>query len=99
MLDPRTGNYTDFISLKGIDKTFHPVGIKFNLKGDAMYIASFGKVEIRTSTPAGGSGTPGLAFGAGMYPFATIHAVVWAYPNTGVIWKVTKIGSLLCHHR
>jgi glucose/arabinose dehydrogenase len=93
MLDPHTGNYTDFISLNRIDKTFHPIGIKFNLKGDAMYIASFGKVEIRTSTPAGGSGTPGLAFGAGLYPFATIHAVVWAYPNTGVIWKVTKIGN------
>jgi hypothetical protein len=68
MLDPGTGNYTDFISLNRIDKTFHPIGIKFNLKGDAMYIASFGKVEIRTSTPAAGSGTPGLAFGAGLYP-------------------------------
>jgi hypothetical protein len=28
-----------------------------------------------------------------LYPFGSIHATVWAYPNTGVVWKVTKIGS------
>jgi hypothetical protein len=50
-------------------------------------------VEIRTSNPASGSGTDKLAFGAGLYPFASIHATVWSYANTGVIWKVTKIGG------
>ena len=93
MIDPRSGNHTDFVSLKRIDKRFHPTGIKFDLKGDAMYIADFGKVEVRTSNPAGGSGTDKLAFGAGLYPFASIHATVWSYANTGVIWKVTKIGG------
>jgi glucose/arabinose dehydrogenase len=93
MLDPRTGKYTDFVSLKRIDKRFHPTGVKFDLKGDAMYIADFGKVEIRTSSPAGNSGTDKLAFGAGLYPFASIHATVWPYANTGVIWKVTKLGG------
>jgi len=58
-----------------------------------MYIADFGKVEIRTSNPASRSGTDKLAFGAGLYPFASIHATVWSYANTGVIWKVTKIGG------
>jgi hypothetical protein len=93
VINPRTGNYTDFVSLKRIDKRFHPTGVKFDLKGDAMYIADFGKVEIRTSNPASGSGTDKLAFGAGLYPFASIHATVWSYANTGVIWKVTKIGG------
>lgn len=50
-------------------------------------------MEIRTSNPASGSGTDKLAFGAGLYPFASIHATVWSYANTGVIWKVTKIGG------
>jgi hypothetical protein len=93
VIDPRTGNYTDFVSLKRIDKRFHPTGVKFDLKGDAMYIADFGKAEIRTSNPASGSGTDKLAFGAGLYPFASIHATVWSYANTGVIWKVTKVGG------
>ena len=93
MLDPKTGKYSDFVSLNRIDKRFHPTGVKFDLKGDAMYIADFGKVEIRTSNPASSSGTDKLAFGSGLYPFATIHAMVWPYANTGVIWKVTKLGT------
>ena len=47
-----------------------------------MYVTSYGKVELRTSAPAGLSGTDHLAFGAGLYPFATIHATVWPYANT-----------------
>jgi hypothetical protein len=38
----------------------------FDLKGDAMYIADFGKLEIRTSSPASSSGTDKLVFGAGI---------------------------------
>jgi glucose/arabinose dehydrogenase len=84
MVNPATGNSTDFISLKHPDPSFRPVGVKFNLHGDAMYVVSFGKTEIRAGIPGSG---------AGLYPFGSIHGVVWAYPNTGVIWKITKIGS------
>ena len=93
MLDPKTGNYTDFVSLNRIDSRFHPTGVKFDPKGDAMYIADFGKVEVRTEAIGSGSGTDRLAFNTGLYPFATIHAMVWPYANTGVIWKVTKMAG------
>lgn len=75
MVDPQTGNLTDFISLKGPDPNFRPVGLEFNPDGSALYIADFGKVEIRKITPEGAE-----------LPIS----VVWPYPNTGIIWKVTK---------
>ena len=81
---------TDFLSLKKSDKSFRPLGVKFNLNQDALYIISFAKVEIRTSIPASGPGIPKYAAGPGLYPFATIHAVVWPYANTGTVWKITK---------
>jgi hypothetical protein len=62
-------------------------------RGDSMYVTSYGKVEIRTSVPAGLSGTDHLASGSGLYSFASIHAVVWPYANTGVVWKITKINA------
>jgi glucose/arabinose dehydrogenase len=37
MLDPNTGNITDFISLNRIDPEFRPIDIKFSPEGDAMY--------------------------------------------------------------
>jgi hypothetical protein len=75
MVNPATGNVTDFIALKHPDLSFRPVGVKFNLQGDALYIASFGKTELRTAVTGSG---------AGLYPFGT---VVWPHPNTGVVWK------------
>jgi glucose/arabinose dehydrogenase len=87
--DPNTGNFTDFVSLKKFNKDFRPIGVKFDLKGDALYIVSYGKTTLRESVPTGGSGIPGYRSGAGLYPFATIHATVWTYANTGIIWKVT----------
>jgi glucose/arabinose dehydrogenase len=84
MVNPATGNATDFISLKHPDLSFRPIGIKFNLQGDALYVVSFGKTEIRTAVTGSG---------AGLYPFGSIHAKVWPYANTGVVWKVTKIGN------
>ena len=75
MLDPQTKNYSDFLSLKTPDTGFRPVGIAFNTSEDALYIASIGKVEVRTTLPNNNS----------------IHLpeqVPWYYPNTGVIWKV-----------
>ncbi len=83
MLDPNTGNHSDFLSLKSIDKSFRPVGAKFDLKGDALYVVSIGKTEVRASVPVGNQTTSGL------YPFATIHAMPWAYANTGVVWKIS----------
>jgi glucose/arabinose dehydrogenase len=93
MLDPATGNYSDFISPNRIDRTFHPVGVKFDSQGDSLYVVSYGKVEIRSEAIGGSSGTDGLAFNTGLYPFASIHATVWSYPNTGVVWKITKVSG------
>ena len=62
------------------------MGVKFDLKGDALYIASIGKTDVRTHNVVG-------TIGAGLYPFASLHGTVWSYPNTGVIWKITKSES------
>jgi glucose/arabinose dehydrogenase len=84
MLDPNTGNHTDFLSLKDIDKTFRPVGVKFDLKGDALYVVSIGKTEVRSNVPVSNLTSSGL------YPFATVHAMPWPYANTGVVWKIIR---------
>ena len=82
-LDPNTGNHSDFLSLKSIDKSFRPVGVKFDLKGDALYVVSIGKTEVRASVPVNNQTSSGL------YPFASVHAMPWPYANTGVVWKIT----------
>ncbi len=82
-LDPNTGNHSDFLSLKSIDKSFRPVGVKFDLKGDALYVVSIGKTEIRTNVPVNNQTSSGL------YPFASVPAMPWPYANTGVVWKIT----------
>ena len=78
MFNIQTNNYSDFLSLKFPDSSFRPVGTAFNKNEDALYIASIGKVEIRTALP-GDNNT--------LLP----EPLPWYYPNTGVIWKVTKI--------
>jgi glucose/arabinose dehydrogenase len=83
MLDPNTGNHTDFLSLNSIDKSFRPVGVKFDLQGDSLYVVSIGKTEVRTNVPVNNQTSSGL------YPFATIPAMPWTYANTGVVWKIT----------
>jgi glucose/arabinose dehydrogenase len=93
LLNPETGNYTDFLSLKKIDKSFRPTGIKFGPQGDALYIISNGKFEITTDVPGPASGLDHYRTGKGLYPFASLHATAWPYANTGVIWKVTKINN------
>ena len=78
MLNPQTKSHSDFISLETPDTSFRPVGIAFNPNEDALYIASIGKVEVRTTLPNNND----------------VHLpepIPWYYPNTGVIWKVTKI--------
>jgi glucose/arabinose dehydrogenase len=74
MLDPETGNYTDFISLRSMDSSFRPVGVFFNENENALYIVSIGKVELRRELPIG---TP--------LPIP----LQGAYPYTGIVWKIT----------
>jgi glucose/arabinose dehydrogenase len=76
MLNLQNGNHSDFVSLNTPDTSFRPVGIAFNQDESALYIASIGKVEVRTTLPNNGITLP--------------EPVPWYYPNTGVIWKITK---------
>ena len=80
VLNPQTKSYSDFVSLDKPDTSFRPVGIAFNKNEDTLYITSIGKVEIRTTLPNDNS--IGLS-----------EPSPWYYPNTGVIWKVTKTPS------
>ena len=75
MLDTNGGKLENFISLKKPDPSFRPIGITFSNDGNAMYIASIGKQEVRNTLP---NGTP--------LPISQ----TWVYQNTGVIWKVSK---------
>ena len=70
-----------FVSLNTPDSSFRPIGIAFNQNEDALYIASIGKVEVRTTLPNNNNS------------IQLPEPVPWYYPNTGVIWKVTKIPS------
>jgi glucose/arabinose dehydrogenase len=78
-LDTKTGNFTDFISLKKPDPYFRPVGLSFSNDGNALYIASFGRSEFRTALPSGEKLTT---------------PTIWMYPNTGIIWKVTRVSGV-----
>lgn len=78
LLDPATGNVTDFISLNMPDPSFRPVGIQFNHDNDALYVVSIGKFEVRTTLP---NGTP------------LPQPVPWGYAFTGTVWKVTHTVS------
>ena len=57
ILNAQAKNYSDFISLKTPDTSFRPVGIAFNTIEDALYIASIGKVEVRSTLPNNSSDT------------------------------------------
>jgi glucose/arabinose dehydrogenase len=80
MFNPQNKSYSDFISLDKPDTSFRPVGISFNKKENALYIISIGKVEIRTTLPNDNS-------------IKLPEPSPWYYPNTGVIWKVTKAAT------
>jgi glucose/arabinose dehydrogenase len=77
-INPKDGNVTDFLSLKAPDPSFRPVALAFNDKENALYITSIGKVEIKTTTDLGGK-----------LPMP----VVWPYPFTGVVWKITHTAA------
>jgi glucose/arabinose dehydrogenase len=80
VFNPQNKSYSDFISLDKPDTSFRPVGISFNKKENALYIISIGKVEIRTTLPNDNS-------------IKLPEPSPWYYPNTGVIWKVTKAAT------
>lgn len=77
ILDPQTKNYSNFVSLKEPDSSFRPVGLVFNENESALYIASIGKVEVRTTSPNN-------------HNIQLPESVPWYYLNTGIIWKITK---------
>jgi hypothetical protein len=78
MLNPQTGNVSEFISTKMPDPSFRPVGLAFNKNDNALYIASIGKFEVRNTLP---NGTPLPLY------------VPWGYAHTGSVWKVMKTNS------
>ena len=78
MFNPQNKSYSDFISLDKPDASFRPVGIAFNKNENALYVTSIGKVEVRTTLPNDNN-------------IELSEPSPWFYPNTGVIWKVTKI--------
>ncbi|MGN6821332.1 MAG: hypothetical protein ACTHJ7_00900, partial [Candidatus Nitrosocosmicus sp.] len=49
MMDTKTGQLGDFISLKKPDPMFRPIGLTFSNDDSAMYIASIGKQEARST--------------------------------------------------
>jgi glucose/arabinose dehydrogenase len=80
MFNSQNKSYNDFISLYKPDTSFRPVGIEFNKNENALYITSIGKVEVRTTLPNNNS-------------IELSEPLPWYYPNTGIIWKVTKTSS------
>ena len=80
MFNPQNKSYSDFISLDKPDTSFRPVGIAFNKNENALYVTSIGKVEVRTTLPNDNS-------------IELSEPSPWYYPNTGIIWKVTKATS------
>jgi len=80
MFNPQNKSYSDFISLDKPDTSFRPVGIAFNKNENALYVTSIGKVEVRTTLPNDNN-------------IELSEPSPWFYPNTGIIWKVTKISS------
>ncbi len=76
MLNPKTGNYHDFLSAIRDPSAFTPVGLSFDKNGTALYIADLGKLELRDTLP--------------IINAPLNHTATWPHPYTGVIWKITK---------
>jgi len=75
VLDPKSGNMTDFLSLKSPDPYFRPVDLNFGPDGNTLYVVSFGKTQHVSELPSGENLTV---------------PEIWSYPHTGIIWKVNK---------
>ncbi|MBA3749424.1 MAG: hypothetical protein H0X03_00720 [Nitrosopumilus sp.] len=76
MIDPKTGNYTDFLSVIRDPSAFTPVGLSFDMNGTALYVADLGKLELRDTIPTTDA--------------SLNHTATWPYPYTGIVWKITK---------
>ncbi len=76
MLNPKTGNYSDFLFAVKDPAVFTPVGLSFDKNGTALYVADLGKLELRDTLPTTNA--------------SLNHTATWPYPYTGVIWKITK---------
>jgi plastocyanin len=74
--DPNTSEIGTFMSLNRADLSFRPVDIEFSPNGDALYLLSIAKYEVRTVTPTGG-----------ILPFQ--FGQPWPYAYSGILWKVT----------
>ncbi|HZD35488.1 MAG TPA: hypothetical protein VE130_09810 [Nitrososphaeraceae archaeon] len=75
IVDPRSGNLTDFLSIKNPDPYFRPVDVGFGPGGNALYVVSLGKTQHVSQLPSGENLTV---------------PEIWSYPNTGVIWRISK---------
>nr|MDP9016040.1 hypothetical protein [Thermoproteota archaeon] len=75
LVDPQTGNYSDFLSITDHLHSFRPVGVEFNQDEGALYVVSIGKMEVRMTLP---NGTP------------LPNPVPWPHDNTGIVWKIVK---------
>jgi plastocyanin len=80
IMDPSSANIQNFVSLKTADGTFRPTGLQFSPDGNALYIASVARTEVRSTTPEGG-----------VLPFT--YGLPWSYLNSGIVWKVTHVGT------
>jgi glucose/arabinose dehydrogenase len=79
VVDPKTKDVKDFIKLNSVDAAWRPVGLQFTPDGNAMYITSIEKEQIRDVTPSG-------------VPLPT--SADWPYLKTGTIWKVTHTAAV-----
>ncbi len=70
-----SGNYSNFLSLKNPDPSFHPVDVEFSHDGSTLYVLSVGKVEMRKTTPQG---------------HELPAPMPWFHQNTGVLWRITN---------
>ncbi len=78
MVDPETGNYSEFLSLRHHAHSLRPVGVEFNEQEGSLYLVSIGKMEVRTTLP---NGTP------------LPNPVPWPHDNTRIVWKIVKSGD------
>ena len=74
VVDLRTKKVQDFIKLNSVYSAWRPVGLQFSPDGDAIYITSIEKEQIRDVTPTD----------------VPLHLPAdWPYLKTGTIWEVT----------
>nr|MDQ3853005.1 hypothetical protein [Thermoproteota archaeon] len=79
VFDPNSGNYSNFLSLKNPDPSFHPVDVEFSHDGSTLYVASVGKVEMRDTTPQG---------------HELPAPMPWFHQNTGALWRITNMTTV-----